>query len=216
MNQEKLDEILENRFLPDGSFRSADFSGDDLSWLDFSGKNASNANFSSANLSNANLAYATLAFADFTGAKLDGANLKGASLFCANLNGASLSGVKGLISPIDFIESHFEKTSDGYIAYKVFNYIYTPPTYWKIKRGSIIEEVVNFDRCADSGCGINVSSLYWMQRNRRIGHIWKVLIRWEWLAGVCVPYNSDGRIRCERVELLETISVSELLSSVAK
>lgn len=37
------------------------------------------------------------------------------------------------------------------------------------------------------------------------GDIWKVLIRWEWLCGVCVPYNSDGKIRCERVELVEIV-----------
>jgi hypothetical protein len=34
---------------------------------------------------------------------------------------------------------------------------------------------------------------------------WKVLIRWEWLAGVIVPYNTDGKIRCERCELLEIV-----------
>lgn len=27
----------------------------------------------------------------------------------------------------------------------------------------------------------------------------------EWLPGVCVPYNTDGKIRCERVELLEVV-----------
>ena len=31
------------------------------------------------------------------------------------------------------------------------------------------------------------------------------LICWEWLCGVCVPYGSDGKIRCEKVELLEVV-----------
>ena len=33
----------------------------------------------------------------------------------------------------------------------------------------------------------------------------KNIIRWEWLAGVCVPYGSSGKIRCERVELIEIV-----------
>lgn len=39
--------------------------------------------------------------------------------------------------------------------------------------------------------------------------VWKVLIRWEWLAGVCVPYNTDGKIRCERVKLVEIVENKE-------
>ena len=35
--------------------------------------------------------------------------------------------------------------------------------------------------------------------------IWKLLIRWEWLPGVVVPYNTDGKIRCERAELVEVV-----------
>lgn len=35
--------------------------------------------------------------------------------------------------------------------------------------------------------------------------IWKVLIRWEWLPGVVVPYHTNGKVRCERVELLGVV-----------
>ena len=71
----------------------------------------------------------------------------------------------------------------------------------------MITENVNFNRCEGCGCGINVAPLNWVKRNYgwRGGAIWKVLIRWEWLCGVCVPYNSDGKIRCERVELLGVV-----------
>jgi len=63
---------------------------------------------------------------------------------------------------------------------------------------------VNANRTDVCGCGINVAPLEWVKRNYK-GVIWKVLIRWEWLAGVCVPYNTDGKIRCERVELVEVV-----------
>jgi hypothetical protein len=108
------------------------------------------------------------------------------------------------LKTINYLEAHFERTENGYIAYKTFGGQYTPPESWKIKKGSIIEEVANFDRCSNCASGINVAPLEWVKQNYK-GDIWKVLIRWEWLCGVCVPYNTDGKIRCERVELLEVV-----------
>ena len=137
-------------------------------------------------------------------ADLSGAKLSGAYLLGADLSGADLSGAKGLTSAADFLKTHFEQTEAGYIAYKTFNSQYRAPSAWSIEKGSIIEENVNFDRCEDCGCGINVAPIEWVERHYR-GAVWKVLIRWEWLAGVCVPYRSDGKIRCERVELLEIV-----------
>lgn len=67
------------------------------------------------------------------------------------------------------------------------------------------EETVNFDRCTECGSGINVAPLEWVKTYYPNDLIWKVLIRWEWLPGVCVPYESNGKIRCERVELLEVV-----------
>lgn len=103
------------------------------------------------------------------------------------------------------MEAHFERTEEGYIAYKTFNCTYCAPEAWKIESGSVITENVNFDRCVDCGCGVNVAPLSWVKWYGGSGDIWKVLIRWEWLAGVCVPYHSDGKIRCEKVELLEVV-----------
>ena len=102
---------------------------------------------------------------------------------------------------------HFERTNEGFIAYKTFGGEYDPPKKWVIQSGSVITENVNFDRCRECGCGINVAPLDWV--NHHYGHkgdIWKVLIRFEWLAGVCVPYHTDGKIRCERVELVEIVN----------
>nr|DAQ88438.1 MAG TPA: pentapeptide repeat protein [Caudoviricetes sp.] len=186
MTPEKLAEILAAHKLWLNSAMSgvkADLSGADLSW----------ANLSGANLSCANLS---------------GADLRRADLSWANLSGANLSGAKELLSAVNFIDAHFERVADGYIAYKTFNSDYSAPESWTIVKGSVITENGNFNRCEERGCGINVAPLDWVKRNYgwRGGAIWKVLIRWEWLCGVCVPYNSDGKIRCERVELLEVVS----------
>ena len=106
---------------------------------------------------------------------------------------------------VNFLEAHFERTDAGYIAYKTFNATYAAPAAWEIKKGAVISENVNFDRCTECGCGINVAPLEWVKGRYGNAPIWKVLIRWEWLCGVCVPYMSDGKIRCERVELLEVV-----------
>ena len=138
-------------------------------------------------------------------ASLSEADLSGADLHEANLRGANLSEATGLLPSVNFLEAHFERTDAGYIAYKTFNAIYTAPAAWEIKGGAVISENVNFDRCTECGCGINVAPLEWVKSRYGKAPIWKVLIRWEWLCGVCVPYMSDGTIRCERVELLEVV-----------
>ena len=153
-----------------------------------------------ADLSDADLSGADLRRADLSDADLSDANLSG-----ADLSGADLSGAKGLLSAIDFLKEHFEMTNEGFIAYKTFGSEYNPPEKWVIQPGSVITENVNFDTTNTCGCGINVAPLKWVQNVYGGDDIWKVLIRFEWLAGVCVPYNSDGKIRCERVQLLEIV-----------
>ena len=165
------------------------------------------ADLSKADLRCADLHCADLSKADLSCADLSGATLSKADLRCADLSGANLSGAKELLSAVNFIDAHFERVADGYIAYKTFNSKYAAPESWTIAEGSVITENVNFNRCDECGCGINVAPLDWVKSyyGWRGGAIWKVLIRWEWLCGVCVPYNSDGKIRCERVELLEVV-----------
>ena len=188
MNEAKLKVILEKHQLwlnDEGGGIRADLRGADLF---------------SADLRGANLRGADLFSADLSGADLSRADLRGADLRGANLSDANL------ISAVNFIDAHFERDDDGYIAYKTFGGTYNPPKGWEIKPGSVISETVNFDRCTECGSGINVAPLEWVKCQYDGKEIWKVLIRWEWLAGVCVPYNSDGKIRCERVELLEVIA----------
>ena len=182
----------------------ADLRGVDLYRADLRRADMYDAKLNDANLNSANMCFAKLNGANLSGAKLNNANLLGTHLLGANLSGANLSGVDGLLSAVDFMKANFECTENGYIAYKTFGAQYTPPEKWEIKPGSIIEENVNFDRCNDCGCGINVAPIQWVKDNYK-EDVWKVLIRWEWLAGVCVPYNTDGKIRCERVELIEIV-----------
>jgi len=158
-----------------------------------------------ANLREADLREADLCGADLREANLREANLSGANLREANLRWTDLSGCKGLLSPIDYLKENFEKTKKGYICYKTFNTNYPVPDYWKIQENSIITEVVNPSRTTNCTCGVNVGTLKWAKDNNDGDKIWKCLIEWEWLVGVVVPYNTDGKIRCEKVRLLEVI-----------
>ena len=137
-------------------------------------------------------------------ADLSGADLRRANLSGANLSGANLSGSLGLLDAINYMEAHFERTDEGYIVYKSFGENYSAPDTWKIEPGEVIEEVANPDRTCECGCGINVAPLEWVRRNGR-NQTYKLLIRWEWLLGVVVPYNTDGKIRCSKAQILEAV-----------
>ena len=81
------------------------------------------------------------------------------------------------------------------------------PDTWKIEPRSIIEEVCNPLPTNDCASGVNVATLDWIKSNSNKDRVWRCLIRWPWLAGVVVPYNTDGKIRAARVELLEEIKL---------
>lgn len=183
MTAEKLADILENH----------------RKWMRNEG--GCRANLSGADLSGADLSWANLSWANLSRAHLSWANLSG-----ANLSRANLSGAKGLLDTVNYMEAHFERVERGYIVYKTFGGNYEPPTEWEIKPESIITETVNFDRCTECGSGINVAPLEWVKREYPNKQIWKCQIEWPWLVGVCVPYSTDGKIRCSRVRLLEVVS----------
>lgn len=181
------DANLVNTGFVDSYLRDADFEGADLRNVDFSHTDLQRANFTNANL---------------TGVNLDRVNLKA----------ANLSGAIGLKSQIDFIKENFDTTPEGIIAYKTFNEFHSSPEYWKIEEGSILTENVNFDRCNLCACGINVAPLSYIINAIHPSSkkpVWKVLIRWEWAPGICVPYASTGQIRCEKVQLLEKVDLSK-------
>ena len=189
-DREKFLELLK-----ESKAKAAEYlSGADLRRADLSGADLSGANLRGADQSGANLRRA-----DLSGADLRGADLRG-----ANLRRADLSGSQGLLDAINYMEANFERTDEGYIVYKSFNSNYTAPDRWKIEPGEVIEEVANPDRTCECGCGINVSPLEWV-KNDNYNQPYKLLIRWEWLPGVVVPYNTDGKIRCSKAQILEAV-----------
>jgi hypothetical protein len=99
---------------------------------------------------------------------------------------------------------NFKKTKQGFVVYKTFNSQFPANTGWIIKPKSIIEEVVNPERTIDCACGVNVATLDWIKKETS-GDIWQCVIKWEWLAGVVVPYHTDGKIRTEKVQLIKII-----------
>ena len=170
--------------------------------LVLSGADLRSAVLRSADLRGSDLRSADLRGADLRGAVLRGADLSDADLSDADLRSADLSGCTGLIDPIEYMDATFTKIAAGYIVYKTFGGQYAAPPKWDISPGAVITEVCNSNRTEDCGCGINVAPLDWVRRHYD-GTVYKCLIRWKWLPGVVVPYNTDGKIRCSRLEIIE-------------
>lgn len=114
----------------------------------------------------------------------------------------------------------YQITKEGdVIGYKTFNSMYRPPKSWVIKKGSIIESPVDYSGSCNQG--INLATLEWVEdvygtkrQHKYINYIeyykdiWKLLIKNEWLDGVCIPCSDEPKIRCERVQLLEKLTVN--------
>ena len=188
----------------------ADLHGADLQGAYLQGADLHEAYLYRANLFGAELYGADLHGADLCGAKLCGANLQGADLRGANLSraylqGANLSGCNGLIDPSEWIKEYGERCEDGYVFYKTFGNEYPSPDNWKIEPGEYITEVVNPDRTCECACGVNVGTLNWITKNYPNAEVYKVLIECWDLPSVVVPYNTDGKIRCGRVKILEKV-----------
>ena len=141
--------------------------------------------------------------ADLSGADLSDADLKSANLRSADLRSADLSDASGLLDPVEWLETHFERDPDGrgYLVFKQFGASYPSPAAWEIKPGAIITEVVNPDRASDCACGVNFAVRGWSDF-RRDRETWRCLLHWRDLAGVVVPFMTDGKARCGRLELL--------------
>ena len=213
ISQEEFNQILEKHKIyittsgkegERADLKEAYLSGVDLSGADLRGAYLEGADLEGVNLKGTNLRGADLRGADLREANLSGADLRGANLSGADLREADLSGVRGLLPQTDFIKANFERTTEGIIVYKSFCEHYPIPNYWKIEEGQIIEENCNFTRTNACGCGINVCTKEYAQKKLE-KEVWKLLIKWEWLCGICVPYHTDGKIRCEKAMLLERV-----------
>jgi uncharacterized protein YjbI with pentapeptide repeats len=164
-------------------------------------------------LAGANLASANLFGANLFGANLAGAKLAGAKLASANLAGAKLSGATGLLDTAAWLTKHFSATAEGLIVYRAQNSNFDKPASWKWEPGAILTENAHPDRCMDCACGVSFATPEWLLRGHQFAR-WRCLIRWIDLAGVVVPYNTYGKARCERLELIEIVTEEELEAAV--
>ena len=165
------------------------------------------ATLSGANFRNANLNSANLSGVNFRNANLIDANFRNANLSHANLSHANLSGAENLPIAAAWLEANFEHDDKGYIVYKTFAMNFTPPEHWKRKVGSFITEVVNPLPTLTCACGINFATIKWIKDNSDSDPtiIWKCRLNWKDLADCVVPYNTDGKAGCGRLELLEIL-----------
>lgn len=147
----------------------------------------------------------TGARADLSNADLSNADLRNAKLRGANLSGANLSGVEGFDASA-WLTEHLEQDDLGLIAYKrIGQTSYPTPAHWEIAPGKFITETVNPDRGTECGSGVNVGTRAWCETHYRGTALWRCRIRWIDLAGVVVPFDTDGKFRASRVELLEVV-----------
>lgn len=133
-----------------------------------------------------------------------------------NETGFVFNNLKCIPKASDIIKKYFKTTNEGIIAYKVFNQFYLAPEDWKIEEGATITRLSNRNAYDECGEGINVSTLTWIVENttycivNREIMIWKVLIPWEEAVGITVPYNFEGKIRCESIKLLEPLTTEKV------
>ena len=203
-------------------FESADFGETNFKDCHLGDSNLKFADFRKANLYRVNLHECGLSWAKFICAYLERVYFYGGSLqytffsgvgknigfVNTDLRGTNFSGSNGItMSPIEYLEDNFKKTTKGYIVYKAIGQCYQPNPDWVIKPGKILKEAVNPDRTIECGCGVNVATYEWVKDacDAIDFDIWECLIKWEWLPGVVVPYDTDGKIRSERVQLLRII-----------
>ena len=137
------------------------------------------------------------------------ADLRYANLRSADLRSANLSGAKGLKAAADYL-SQFKQDELGIIVYKRITAganlaQYNAPEHWAVKAKRFLTENPNPLRTVECGSGVNFGTLEWCERNYTSADLWKCRIRWIDLADVVVPYRTDGKARCARLELLRKI-----------
>ena len=181
----------------------------DLSYSNLSYSDLRYSDLRDSNLSYSDLCYSDLRGSNLRGSNLSGSDLSGSHLRGSNLSGSDLSGSQGLLDAGAYMAAAFDTNADGFIVYKFESSepTYRPNPAWTFEPGAVLEEVVNPLPTLDCACGVNVATKAWCKRtyDAHTGKLWKCLIRWAWAPAIVVPYNTDGKIRCSKVELLEVV-----------
>ena len=159
------------------------------------------------NLRNADLSGANLRGVNLRGVNLSGVNLRNADLSGANLRNADLSGVKNILSAKQWLIANFDLTEFGFRVYKAIgNTSYRPNNKWVIEEGSLLEEEVNYTKTDACGCGVNFGTMTYINNNYNLANeVWECCLHYEDLCLLCVPYNTDGKARCGRLQLIRRV-----------
>jgi hypothetical protein len=59
----------------------------------------------------------------------------------------------------------------------------------------------------DCGCGINFATREWVEKEYPGKPVWRCLIRWAWLPGVVIPWGTNGKARCSKLQLIREVGV---------
>lgn len=140
---------------------------------------------------------------------LDDEGSERADLRRADLSGADLSGAEGLLSPQYWLD-RFKTDKDGVLVFKKIGKTnYAVPAHWTIEPGSVLTEECSPCRTIDCACGVNFATRAWCKFNYGNADLWLCRIRWIDLSGVIVPYNTDGKARCNRLELIRIVDQND-------
>jgi len=214
-------DVSKSRFNTSSLFK-VNFRESDLSNSTFVKSEIKDSSFYICNLSNINFRNLKFQFGKFVSSNLRNSKFIGAKFEKVYFDNSNLlyvdfSQSTGLISPIDYLKENFEWTDKGLIVYKIFDLYYSSP-WGDLKPGMIINEEVNHDRTLNCACGINVTNkqrlnnmLHRVLLSKLNGIVWECLIRNKWLPCVVVPYNTSGKIRAGRIELIKEYSLHKLI-----
>lgn len=132
------------------------------------------------------------------------------TFYQAVLVACNVSGTKGIFNPGEWLRDNLEWSEEhnGYICYKNVGHTFYPaPIYWKIAPGEYLEEEIDRDITNHCGCGVNVATREWCEKNR-LGddsYLWECVVEAKDLPNVVVPVNTGGKFRACRVKLLSII-----------
>jgi hypothetical protein len=209
---------ITNFFFYNCVFSLASFLNAKILRCSFEGCKIDSATFSLSSITATTFYLTSLTKSSFSQSIMEDCTLKECNLLdvvfrSARFSSVDFSGSTGVFDPSEWMRSNLEKTSEGYIVYKTFGELYRPSVSWDIRPGAIIEENVN--PCVTQTCssGINVSTARYRARKVTWGTlspVWKCLIRWEWLPGVVVPWDTEGGFRCSKLQLIDVIDREEL------
>lgn len=196
----------------DANLERASFFRADISYATFHCADLRRALFQEVTAAGANFREANLGRACFYGADLTGAILPHASI-----NAADFRQTKGLLNDYEWLNQNLASTDEGYIAYKIFG-VCTHTVFSRcaecdhtipgLSPGQTMSEITDPTRTVLMGAGVEVGTREWADSQQPYGspgEVWKVLIRWKWAAGIVVPYHTDGRFRCPKIEFLRYV-----------